>query len=80
MQPSEEDFSEWRQHPVSEWVFSQMSRFAEKQKQIWADHVWDKQEIDPLFLSEAKTNAAAYQAIPQRSYEDWKALDDTESE
>ena len=80
MQPNEDDFKEWRQNAVTEWVFKCVLRHAERQKRLWANEIWERGTDDPAYLVAAKTNAAAYADIAQSSYEDWKAIDDTESE
>lgn len=78
MQPSPEEFKEWLQHPVSEWVMGCVQKFATEQKQRWSNLAWDG-NLDAILLSEAKTRADCYQSLSQSSYEDWKAIDDSES-
>lgn len=78
MQPSAEEFREWRGHPVTEWVMSCMSRFADEQKAKWSELAW-KGDLDPVLLKEAQTRADCYRAIPDSSHDDWKAIDDPES-
>ncbi len=77
MQPSEEDFKEWRGHPVSEWVFAQMTKFAEQQKHLWSQGAWETGEAAQDVLSEARVRADCYKAMPESEYEAWKAIDDS---
>lgn len=78
VQPDEEEYREWLTHPVTEWVFACMKKQAEAQKAKWADMAW-KGDLDPLLLKEAQVRADDYLALPESSFEDWKAIDDTES-
>ncbi len=73
-QPSEEAFSEWRDHPVTEWILGIMRKQAEAQKQKWAEMAWEG-DLSPLLHREAHVRADCYQAIPDSTYEDWIAND-----
>lgn len=79
MQPSAEQFSEWMQHPVTEWVFAACLKHAGALKGVWAGQVWESGEINPQALLEARVRADCYRALPESSFEDWKAIDDTEA-
>ena len=75
-QVSDEEFAEWRQHPVTEYVFSLMSGWAEQQKAEWAELAWTGNEVDPLLLREARTRADCYRELPNSSLEDWQAIEE----
>ncbi len=76
---SPEEFAEWQQHPVTEWVMKAMLGHAEAQKSIWAELAWEKGHVDTQTLTEARVRSHCYLAIPESSYEDWKAINDTEA-
>ena len=77
--PDHEAFAEWRGHPVTEWIMQQMRAMAANQKAIWAESVWKDETLDPLLLREARVRADCYLAIPESTFEDWKAIDDSEA-
>lgn len=73
-----EDYKEWLGHPVTEWIMGQMRAFADQQKAKWAELAW-KGDLDPLLLKEAQVRADCYRAIPESSFDDWRAIDDSEA-
>lgn len=77
MQPSKEEFKDWQGHPVTEWVLAMMKKQADSQKAMWAELAW-KGDLDPLLHKEAQVRADCYAAMPESSYEDWMAIDDSE--
>lgn len=76
MQVAPEEFAEWRQHPVTEYVFDMMRKWADRQKAEWADLAWTNGEIDPLLLKEAQVRADCYRELPESSIEDWQAIEE----
>lgn len=74
---SEEEFEEWRQHPVTEWIFACIEKFAGEQKARWADIAWTG-KLDEILLMEARTRADCYMSLKESSHADWKAIDDSE--
>ncbi len=78
MQPSEADFKDWQGHPVTEWMLACMVKHADRQKAGWLDLAWTG-DLDPLLLKEAQVRADCYRAIPDSSFDDWKAIDDSET-
>ena len=78
-QPSEAEFREWQEHPVTEWVFAQVAKFAGQQRARWAGHSWTSGELDPVAFAEARTRADCYMGLAQSSHDDWKAIDDSET-
>lgn len=79
MQPDAEQFKEWLGQPVTEWVFAACLKHADAMRGIWAAQVWESGEVDPQRLLEARVRADCYRALPDSSYEDWKAIDDSEA-
>jgi len=79
MQPSREDFAEWMQMPVTEWIFGLIARFSARQKELWSEQAWDG-NLDPVLLAEARTRADSYASLSESTYEDWLAIDDTATE
>jgi hypothetical protein len=79
MQPSEAEFKEWQQHPVTEWVFALVGKFSDAQKEHWAELAWISEKSDQEGLMIAKVRADCYAALSSSSFDDWKAIDDTKS-
>jgi hypothetical protein len=80
VQPDERDFAEWCGHPVTEWIFAQVEKFAGQQKERWAGLAWDSGDLTPEAFAEARVRADCYLSLAQSSFEDWKAIDDSEPE
>lgn len=76
MQVSPEEFAEWRQHPVTEYVFGLMERWADRQKDEWANLVWADGQLDQARLIEARVRADCYRALPESDLSDWQAIED----
>lgn len=79
MQPNAHEFEEWRQHPVTEWVFRMIGKFASEQQERWAKMAWESGQLDPEAFAEARVRADSYLSLSQSGFEDWKAINDTES-
>lgn len=78
MQLDKAEFDEWLQMPVTEWVLAMCEKFSRQQKDRAATIMWDSGAADQAVLSEARLRADCYQALAQSSFEDWKAIDDSE--
>jgi hypothetical protein len=76
MSPEPEDYKDWLEHPVTEWVMAQMLGWAKLQKQRWADIAWDAEEVDPMLLREAQVRADCYESIPASPLEDWLSIEE----
>lgn len=79
MQPDEEQFKEWLQQPVTEWVMAMCSKHAEAMRAIWAQKAWESGELLPDVFMEARVRADCYRDLATSSFADWKAIDDTEA-
>lgn len=79
LQPNETDFKEWQGHPVTEWVFAMVGKFARQQQERWAQAAWDSGNLSPEAFAEARVRADCYKALSESSFDDWKVIDDTES-
>lgn len=79
MQPDEDQFNDWLQHPVTEWVFAACLKHADAMREAWAHKAWESGELLPDVLLEARVRADCYRALPESSFHDWKAIDDTEA-
>lgn len=79
MQPSKQEFEEWQGHPVTEWIFRLVGKFASDQQDRWAKMTWESGELQPEAFAEARVRADCYLSLSQSGFEDWKAIDDTES-
>jgi hypothetical protein len=58
---------------------AQVVAFAGAQQAMWAALAWEKGELDPAAFNEARVRSDCYLALAQSTYEDWKAIDDTEA-
>lgn len=79
MQPDAEQFKEWLQMPVTEWVLQACLKHSEAMRDLWAAKVWETGEYSPEGLLEARVRADCYRDLAASSFEDWKAIDDTEA-
>lgn len=80
MQPDEQQFSDWLDHPVTEWVLLLMRHEAGAMKDKWASLARESGELEALALCEARTRADCYLAIPDSSFEDWVRIDASRTE
>lgn len=69
-----DEFQDWRDHPITQWVFKAIEHGAEAQRQGWLDASWEDNRADPLLLCELRTRADAYRAIIDTSFERWSEL------
>ena len=76
--PDAETFREWQQHPVTEWVMALCRKQADTMKSRWADLAWTE-GLNETAFTEARVRADCYLALPESSFEDWKAIDDSEA-
>jgi hypothetical protein len=77
--PDEADFKEWLQQPVTEWVIALCMRHAVSMQDKWAAQAWESGTLSPEAFLEARVRADCYRDLAGSSYEDWKAIDDTEA-
>lgn len=75
---SPEEFRDWQGHPVTEWVFAMCRKAAAMQQGRWALAAWHDGVLDPVSFNEARVRADCYMALPESSYDDWIAIDDSE--
>ena len=76
--PDEKEFRDWLGHPVTEWVLACVEKHAGALKDKWAEKAWQG-DLDPLLLNEARVRADCYLALADSAFEDWKAIDDSET-
>lgn len=61
--PSDEEFAQWCENPVTMFVATAFKKMAEDEKQRWLDAVWHAPTATPdvnRLLSEAKVRSEAY--------------------
>lgn len=78
--PDEEAFKDWLQHPVTEWVFAMCARHGEAMRDQWAAKAWESGELTPEGFLEARVRADCYADLATSSFDDWKAIHDSETE
>ena len=71
-----DEFQDWREHPITRWVFSAIERGVELNRQGWIEASWDKGRCDPLELCELRTRADAYRALIDTDYQTWSDLNE----
>jgi hypothetical protein len=72
-----DEFQDWRDHPITQWVFAAIERHVAKQKQGWLDATWETGATpDPLMLCELRTRADAYRAMIDTTFEGWSELNE----
>lgn len=69
--PTQDDFLQWRDNPVTQWVMKALSVAAQEQKADWMRRSWDSNKPDPLILCELTTRADAYMAMAETEYPRW---------
>lgn len=67
---SAEEFSAWREDPVTAWVIGELAKASEAQKTAWVTRSWERGECDPVLLNELKVRADAYSALSEMTYDD----------
>lgn len=76
-----EDFANWRESSVTQWVMEASAKVADANRQKWIDASWEGGNCDPLSLTELRTRFDAYRALIEMSWEacaEW--LGETENE
>lgn len=68
--PSEEDFTAWRENPVTMWVMRAYQQAADDAKAKWVARSWDAGVCDPAELIENRALAAAYEDIVNLTHAD----------
>ena len=67
---SREDFTRWKEDPVTRAVIEAHRQTAEDNRDAWIKHSWDNGHSNPLTLLELRTRADAYLAIAEMGYDD----------
>lgn len=73
---SEDEFTVWREDPVTQSILATLSLMAEAQKQGWLAASWDGGNTDPVMLAELRTRAEAYRVFAEGSYADFFGVDE----
>lgn len=71
--PSETDWAQWCEHPITRWVAAAWQKSAEKQKQAWLRESWSFQEPSHLALATYRARADAYMAFLQTGLENYES-------
>lgn len=77
MKIEKDDFSAWRDNPITQEVFRAFDRLGERAKQTWVDASWGRGTTDPLLLADLKARAEVvedFRNITLEDLEEW--LDD----
>lgn len=71
-----DDFANWREDPVTQWVMGACAKAAEEQRQGWLDATWGTGEANQLLLTELRTRADAYLILAQSDWQVWAKTHD----
>jgi hypothetical protein len=64
-----EDFTRWREDPVTRAVIAAHRKTAEDNKAAWMAASWENGHSNPATLQELRVRADAYLAIAEMNYE-----------
>lgn len=78
--PTEEEFTAWRDHPVTSFVLKVYERMAEEQKAAWVEGSWEGGRCDSFELCALRTRADAYQSMAGSDLSDFIAANEPEAE
>ena len=76
--PSKEEFTAWRDHPVTRWVMEACRKAAEDNKRHWVEAAWESGTANQAHLIENRTRADAYLALAETQYDGWKGTHDAD--
>ena len=79
MQPDAEQFKEWLEQPVTEWVLALCLKHSDAMQGRWGAMAWESGELNPQAFLEARVRADCYRDLAGSTFDDWKAIDDTEA-
>lgn len=71
MIPTREDFTRWREDPVTRFVLKAHRQMAEDCKDKWAKISWDNGVANQASLDELRYRADTYEAISEAGYESY---------
>ena len=77
---SAEDFEQWRDNPVTQWVMQACDVAAEANRDAWIGASWDMGRADEAELNMLRTRADAYRALRETTYERWAEILDGDTE
>lgn len=78
--PSEEEFTAWKDHPVTLWVLKAYELMAEEQKKAWAESTWETGNCDSYELATLRCRADAYKSMSECNLADFAAAHEPEAE
>lgn len=67
---SQEDFEQWRDNPVTLWVFGLLQDIGEKAKHEWLSASWGSGRVDPVLLADLKARADTIKQLTEAEYGD----------
>lgn len=71
--PSEEEYTVWREDPVTRWVLLLCRKTAHQAFEAWSQGAWQSATADEKELIRDRTRADAYLALEQTDYDGWVA-------
>lgn len=69
MRITEEDYIEWKQHPVTEALFTVMNKEIVNMKEEWSEASFKNNNNDPELLSNLRAKTQAYMEIMGAEFE-----------
>lgn len=71
LNPTEEEFEAWQDHPITRWVFDGCRIASEAAKATFIESAWETGKVDEKTLTELRTRADCYQGLADASLNDW---------
>lgn len=71
MKITPEEFDNWREDPVTQWVMEACEQAASQNLLGWIEASWEGGSADQSLLVELRTRADAYRALAETNWEGW---------
>lgn len=71
-----DDFEQWRDHIVTEYVFKALAKLGEQSKQRWIDLSWGGGNPDPLMLADLRARAEVVKDLCELTFEELETMND----
>ena len=73
---TEEDFLNWREHPVTQAVFAELEASIVRNRAEFERSIWEFNHVNINALNELKAREAAWRDVIDNRYENWKGNED----
>lgn len=66
-----EEFANWREDPVTQWVLKACETAARECQDAWSASSFETGVANPILLTELRTRADAYRALAETNWQGW---------